>query len=184
MHAFSNLPLCTTRLLLRPLRAGDEEDLFAVFSDNKVMRYWSTAPWNDAQPARDMVARDLAQTTADHLRLGIELPQPGRLIGTCTLFGINATCRRAEIGYALGSGHWGQGYMHEALQALLSYGFGPLGLNRVEADIDPRNEASAKTLERHGFTQEGYLRERWIVGDEVSDTALYGLLQREWLAAQ
>ena len=70
--------------------------------------------------------------------------------------------------------------MNEALHSLLDYGFGQLNLNRVEADIDPRNEASAKTLERLGFVKEGYLRERWIVGNEVSDTVLYGLLQREW----
>ena len=70
--------------------------------------------------------------------------------------------------------------MHEALQALLDFGFGELDLNRIDADIDPRNSASARTLERLGFTKEGYLRERWIVGDEVSDTAIYGLLRREW----
>ena len=75
---------------------------------------------------------------------------------------------------------WGKAYMDEALRALLNYGFGELKLNRVEADIDPRNEASARSLERLGFRKEGYLRERWIVGDEVSDTALYGLLHRDW----
>jgi RimJ/RimL family protein N-acetyltransferase len=70
--------------------------------------------------------------------------------------------------------------MQEALGALLDFGFGELDLNRIEADIDPRNSASARTLERLGFTKEGYLRERWIVGEEVSDTAIYGLLRREW----
>jgi RimJ/RimL family protein N-acetyltransferase len=70
--------------------------------------------------------------------------------------------------------------MHEALTALLDYGFHNLNLNRIEADIDPRNVSSAKTLERLGFTKEGHLRERWIVGEEVSDTFLYGLLRREW----
>jgi RimJ/RimL family protein N-acetyltransferase len=70
--------------------------------------------------------------------------------------------------------------MHEALQALLRYAFQTLDLNRLEADIDPRNVASAKTLERLGFQKEGHLRERWIVNDEISDTWLYGLLRREW----
>ena len=77
---------------------------------------------------------------------------------------------------------WGQGLMHEALTALLDHGFGTWNLNRVEADIDPRNRASARTLERLGFCREGLLRERWIVGGEVCDSALYGLLQRDWLA--
>jgi RimJ/RimL family protein N-acetyltransferase len=73
--------------------------------------------------------------------------------------------------------------MHEALQALLSYAFQTLDLNRLEADIDPRNHASARTLERLGFQKEGHLRERWIVDGEISDTWLYGLLRREWQAA-
>jgi RimJ/RimL family protein N-acetyltransferase len=59
-----------------------------------------------------------------------------------------------------------------------------MNLNRVEADIDPRNLASAKSLERLGFTREGFLRERWIVDGVVSDTALYGLLQGVWKARQ
>jgi len=180
MRAFQNLPLRTDRLVLRPLRETDAEALFAIFSDARVMRYWSTPPWTSHQPAQDMIAADLAQTTRDHLRLGIELAESGLFLGTCSLFSINGTCRRAEVGYGLGSFAWGQGYMHEALRALLDFGFGELDLNRIEADIDPRNAASARTLERLGFTREGYLRERWIVGDEISDTALYGLLRREW----
>jgi len=180
MQAFQNLPLHTDRLVLRPLRETDAEALFAIFSDARVMRYWSTPPWTSLQPAQDMIAADLAQTTRDHLRLGIELVKNGLFLGTCSLFSINCTCRRAEVGYGLGSFAWGQGYMHEALRTLLDFGFGELDLNRIEADIDPRNGASARTLERLGFTREGYLRERWIVGDEVSDTAIYGLLRREW----
>ena len=70
--------------------------------------------------------------------------------------------------------------MHQALQALLRYAFQTLDLNRLEADIDPRNVASSRTLERLGFQKEGHLRERWIVNDEISDTWLYGLLRREW----
>jgi RimJ/RimL family protein N-acetyltransferase len=57
-----------------------------------------------------------------------------------------------------------------------------MALNRVEADIDPRNHPSAKTLERLGFQKEGHLRERWIVNGEVSDTGLYGLLASDWRA--
>jgi RimJ/RimL family protein N-acetyltransferase len=70
--------------------------------------------------------------------------------------------------------------MHEALTALLEFAFGDLDLNRVEADIDPRNVASARSLERLGFHKEGHLRERWIVDGEVSDSSLYGLLRSEW----
>ncbi|CAD5370213.1 GNAT family N-acetyltransferase [Rubrivivax sp. A210] len=183
MAGFEMLMLSTPRLLLRPLAEGDEAALMAIFSDPAVTRYWSSPPWTGIESAQAMIARDRAAMPAgDYLRLALERHADRTLIGTCTLFAFQAQCRRAELGYVLGSAYWGGGYMHEALLALLEHGFGTLALNRVEADIDPRNIASARSLQRLGFAQEGYLRERWIVGGEVSDTALYGLLQRDWRA--
>ncbi len=85
------------------------------------MRYWDASIWKDDERGRAMVARDLALTTRDYLRLAIESAASGTLLGTCALWGINAQCRRAEIGYILDSRSWGQGYMHEALSALLGY---------------------------------------------------------------
>jgi RimJ/RimL family protein N-acetyltransferase len=70
--------------------------------------------------------------------------------------------------------------MQEALAALIDYGFTTLNLNRIEADIDPLNAASAKTLLRQGFVKEGFLRERWIVNGVKSDTEIFGLLASEW----
>jgi RimJ/RimL family protein N-acetyltransferase len=70
--------------------------------------------------------------------------------------------------------------MHEALRRMLDIAFVQFELNRIEADIDPRNTASARSLERAGFAREGLLRERWIVNGEVSDSALYGLLRKDW----
>lgn len=116
----------------------------------------------------------------EHLRRGIFLKNPEALLGTCSLFNIYPQCRRADLGYGIAREHWRKGYMREAVGALISCAFGELGLNRLEADIDPRNRASAASLEKLGFTREGLLRERWVVGAEVSDSALYGLLAREW----
>ena len=181
MPPFERVELRTERLLLRPVRSGDEPDLFAMFSDPAVMRYWSSTAWTGIEQAHEYIARDSKVLAAgESLCLGIERMEDSRLIGTCTLFRISEQCRRAEVGYALGSDAWGRGYMHEALLALLEYGFSELGLNRIEADIDPRNQGSARSVERLGFKKEGHLRERWIVNGEVSDSAMYGLLRSEW----
>lgn len=183
LPGFQHLRLDTPRLHLRPLAEHDEDALFALFSDPRVMRYWSTPPWTQRAKARAMVDRDReAMASGEHLRLGIVRTSDERLVGTCTLFQLVPGCRRAEVGYALVPAAWGQGLLQEALGALLDHGFGAMDLNRVEADIDPRNTASARSLERLGFRHEGLLRERWIVDGEVSDSALYGLLQRDWLA--
>ena len=58
---------------------------------------------------------------------------------------------RAEIGYSLGREHWGKGYMHEALTALVEFAFGEMDLRRLEADTDPRNAPSIRALERLGL---------------------------------
>lgn len=172
----------TARLLLRPLQPGDAPALTAIFSDPEVMRHWSTPAWTDDSPAHAMIELDLASgADADWLRLALVRPDEGELIGTCTLFGHQRSSRRAEMGYALARRAWHQGLMHEALCALLDHGFEAWNLNRVEADIDPLNRASARTLERLGFVREGLARERWIVAGTVSDSALYGLLRRDWM---
>jgi ribosomal-protein-alanine N-acetyltransferase len=182
-RGFESVALATDRLRLRPLNPGDADGVFAVFSDARVSRYLSRPTWTGVNQAHEHIARDLAALSAgQYLRLGLERREDGVLLGECCLFNRVEGSRRAEIGYALAHDHWGRGYMHEALQALLGYGFGTMDLNRIEADIDPRNRPSAASLQRLGFRQEGLLRERWIVSGEVSDTALYGLLRSEWLA--
>ncbi len=173
----------TQRLLLRPLNSADASALFAVFSDPRVMRYWSTPAWTAIEQALAFIERSAdALAKSEALRLGLVRRSDGQLIGQCTLFAFAEASRRAEIGYTLAASEWSQGYMHEALSALIDHGFDGLKLNRIEADIDPRNAASARSLERLGFTREGLLRERWIVDGEVSDTALYGLLTSQWRA--
>jgi RimJ/RimL family protein N-acetyltransferase len=184
MQAFANLPIRTRRLELRPLREADVAALFDIHSDPAVMRYWDAPIWKNDERGRAMVARDLALTTRDYLRLGIGLAAGEKLLGTCALWRIDPQCRRAEIGYVLGARWWGEGYMREALSALLDYAFTELDLNRVEADTDPRNERSTRLLERLKFSKEGLFRERCIVDGEVSDAAMYGLLRREWSQAR
>jgi len=179
--SFASITLRSDRLLLRPLREADADDLFAIFSDSRVSRYLSHPAWTDIGSAHELIARNVAAVEADkYVYLGMERVSDGRLIGECSLFNLMPQCRRAEVGYTLAHEAWGNGYIGEALTALLEFGFMQLALNRVEADVDPRNVASAKTLERLGFQKEGLLRQRWIVGDEVSDSALYGLLAHEW----
>lgn len=180
---FAHLVLPTPRLDLRPLRPADAAAVFALHADPEAMRYWSTPPWDDLALAQAMIQSDQdGMAAGDHIRLALTRRSDGRLVGLCSLFAFNLSCRRAEIGYLLARDCWGQGLMHEALTALLDYGFGVLDLNRVEADIDPRNSSSQRTLRRLGFQLEGTLRERWIVAGAVSDTGLYGLLRRDWLA--
>ncbi|WP_256774138.1 MULTISPECIES: GNAT family protein [unclassified Stenotrophomonas] len=180
MHFDSTLQLHSARLVLSPIRASDGTALFAIQSDPTVMRYWNHAAWTELKQAYAQILDDLAAMDEGiQLKLGIREQADGPLLGICVVFGIEEASGRAEIGYNLAPQAQGKGYMHEALQCFVDYLFDDRGLRRLEAEIDPRNAPSAKVLERIGFQREGLLRERWCVGGELSDSALYGLLARE-----
>ena len=178
---FDELPVLETeRLRLRALGPTDAEALYEVFSDPEVMRYWSNPPHPDLERTKTMI-EDIRTAVAEGeiLQWGIERREDGRLLGTVTLIS-DGSQPRAELGYILGREHWGQGYAGEAQRSAVGFAFDDLGLHRLEADTDPDNTASLRSLERLGFRREGTLRERWIVGDRVSDSAILGLLAREW----
>jgi RimJ/RimL family protein N-acetyltransferase len=169
------------RVSLRPLVNTDLDSIYNIFSHPEVMRYWSFPPLPDKAAAEKLLAGIIADVERGAMmKWGIARQSDDSVIGTATLFSLNLDNERAEIGYALGREHWGQGLMNEALQSLLEYAFEILKLRRVEADVDPRNTSSIRTLERLGFQREGCLRERWHVGGEIQDALFYGLLQKEW----
>ncbi len=172
--------LLTERLVLRALGRHDRDDVFTIFSDPEVMRYWNSPPMAHLGEAGAFIAKARASFSQRlSIRWGIVRRTGGRLIGTCALFHFDGHNHCAEIGYALARNFWGQGFNHEALAAVLDYAFATLNLHRVEAELDPRNAASIHTLERLGFVREGVLRERCIVNGELSDSLVMGLLAHE-----
>ncbi|WP_417704400.1 GNAT family N-acetyltransferase [Pseudomonas sp.] len=176
-----SVTLTTNRLLLRPLQAADAPTLFAIFSDPQVMQYWNTPPWTTEAMAQDFIrAEQQAMHDGQRLTLAIVDRESAELIGKCLLFNYQPESRRAEIGFGIASSAWGKGYVQEAAGELLRHGFETLELNRVESEIDPTNTASGRALERLGFSQEGLLRQRWIIDGQVSDSALFGLLRDDW----
>ncbi|MFN8222655.1 MAG: GNAT family protein [Gaiellales bacterium] len=173
----------TERLVLREVTETDADALFQIHSDPETMRYWSGPPWRDRSKATELLAR-AAQGYAEQARIRWGYTRRGddTLIGVANLHAIDAQSRRGELGYILHRAHWGHGYNHEALTRIVDWAFAELGLHRLEAELDPRNEGSARAVERLGFVREGLLRERWIVEGEVSDSLMVGLLRAEWRA--
>jgi ribosomal-protein-alanine N-acetyltransferase len=173
--------LHTARLRLRPFEDSDADALFALHSSAHVLRYWDSPPWTEPSRAERFVAdcRQLAEAGTG-ARLAVDRVDDRAFIGWCAVTRFNADYRSASLGYVLDDAAWGHGYATEAARALLQWAFGALDLNRVQAEIDTRNAASGRVLEKLGFVREGTLREDCIVDGEVSDSHVYGLLRREW----
>jgi len=170
--------LATSRLRLRPFADGDADALFALQSDPYVLRYWDSSPWTDRARA-DTFLEDCRQMAEDGTgaRLVIERRPDGAFLGWCSFARWTPAFRSASIGYVLDDAVWGNGYATEAVRALLAWAFETLDLNRVQAEVDTRNPASAHVLEKLGFLREGTVREDCIVDGVVSDTWIYGLLR-------
>jgi RimJ/RimL family protein N-acetyltransferase len=184
LAALTSLPVLTTeRLTLRPIGEEDADALFAVFSDPEAMRYWSNPPHPSVGETRAMIGR-IHEGFGDrtNLQWAIVRDEDELLLGTVTLMP-DLDQPRVEIGFILGPPHWGHGYAGEAQRAAIDFAFSELGMHRVEAEADPRNTASIRSLERLGFRREGLMRERWLVAGERTDSLIFGLLAGEWEAA-
>jgi RimJ/RimL family protein N-acetyltransferase len=175
-------PLQTPRLIVRPVDETDLPALQAVSGDPEVTRYLPYAPWQTPADGQAWLERMRGlQQGGAALQCVVARAADGLAIGTCLLFRFDEGSARAELGYVLGRAHWGQGLMQEALQAVLGHAFGDQGLRRVEAEVDPRNRASAALLLRLGFQQEGLRRQRWVNQGVPVDVEGFGLLRHEWL---
>lgn len=175
---FSPFPALTTaRLVLRPCVPGDVPALFGLRSDPRVMRH---------------IARPLAKTVEDAERLladmqaGMEaktgivwaVTQAGadELVGTVGFWRIAAEHHHGELGYLLRPDLWGRGLTREAAAAVVRCGFERLGFHRIEACVDPANQASVRVLESLGFALEGRHRANFHFEGSFLDTLYFGLL--------
>lgn len=167
--------LTTARFTLRPLQRGDEQALFPTLSDAEQCRYltrpafaspgelwgwladpdWNGRTWIAVDESGEVAARFVAVPTHDD---GIE-----------------------EIGYITCAGRQGTGIARECTSALIAHLFAE-GKRKVTAEVDPRNTASVRLLERLGFTREAHLREHETTHIGVCDLYIYGLLASEFAA--
>jgi RimJ/RimL family protein N-acetyltransferase len=177
-------PLRTERLLLRTMTLADVDDIYAYQSREDVCRYLPFEPRNREQVVEKVTQFSTAlalRADGDYWQLAVErLDAPGRVIGDVYFTIKSAANATGEIGWTLHPDVVGRGYMTEAATAVLDIAFGAIGLHRVAANLDPRNDASAALCERLGMRREAYfVEDLWFKG-AWGDTAIYAILDREW----
>jgi RimJ/RimL family protein N-acetyltransferase len=176
-------PLRTERLELRLFTDDDLDALFDMQSDEAMTRYLYWGP-----RTRDEVRADLERIKgltaideeSDGIRLAAVLPETGAVVGDIALWRTSRAHAQGEIGYVIHPAHHGHGYATEACEAMLQVGFEMLGLHRIVASADARNEASIRVMERLGMRREAYLREDELVKGEWTDEVIYAMLASEW----
>ena len=122
---FSRLPVLETqRLLLRPLKMSDCQDVFAYSRDPEVARHVLWDAHQTIGQTRGYLRYILRQyRNGDPSSYGIVLKDTGHVIGTIGFMWLNTENRSAEVGYSLAREYWNQGFMTEALRAVLTWRF-------------------------------------------------------------
>jgi ribosomal-protein-alanine N-acetyltransferase len=173
-------PLTTDRLFLRPIARSDTAFVVRHFLDPDVQRYMlDEPPMTDPAEAAAIIDFYLERPDAPYNRWVVVRHSDDTPIGTCGFHKWSRQHHRAEIGYDLSPAYWGQGYMREAVAAMLTYGFTTLDLNRIEAIVAPANLPSIRLLERLGFQQEATLRAYYFRDGVFHDHSLFSCLRGE-----
>src|SRR5829696_4024847 len=180
---FADLPeLETERLLLRKMHLDDAEAMFAYASDPEVTRYVLFETHRSVEDSKAFLRLATeGYERGDFGGWGVVLKDGGAFVGTC---GVDVNYApehaRAELGYVLSRDHWGRGLMTEAVRAVISFGFGRMELNRIQARCIAENTASARVMEKAGMTYEGTLRESEFIKGAYRDMKLYSILRSEY----
>lgn len=182
MSTFSFLPfqnLESERLLLRQITPDDVNEIFALRSNPETMKY---------------IPRPLATTKDDamgHIKMiqdkivsneGINwaITEKGmpKMIGIIGHYRIRWEHFRSEIGYMLLPEYQGKGIITEAIQLMVDYGFNEMKMHSLEAIIDPKNDASARVLEKNNFVKEAHFKENEFYDGKFLDAAIYSILNK------
>ena len=154
----------TERLLLRPFTFDDARDMFHNWaSDPDVTRYLSWLPHKTAVDSENILAAWCVLYDDPRVyNWAITLRGTGMVIGNISLIDRNDRHKNCELGYCLGKRFWGQGFMPEAVRAVIAFLFHDVGFYRVQARHRADNPASGRVMQKCGMRYEGTLHSSYL----------------------
>lgn len=178
-HAFPQME--TDRFNLRKTEKRDTRDLFELYSEEEVLKYTPLVPFSAENEAWHEINWHLEIFTQQiGIRWLIEEKRSGKVIGTCGFLHYLKEQGCTEIGYDLAPSYWRRGIMSEVAAPILAFGFNSMKLNRIEAKVDPANQASIGLLTKLGFKQTGEFREYEIEEGNFIEILVFSMLRKQF----
>jgi RimJ/RimL family protein N-acetyltransferase len=178
---FDEFPVLESdRLLYRKMDRNDANDLYLIESNDEVVKFMDKPKIESVEASKKYIkfcSEEYKNRNA--IEWGIIEKGSNKYIGNIGFWKIIKIHCRGEIGYSLTPSYWGKGYMSEALQSILTFGFKILNLHSIEANVNPENINSIKSLERNGFQKEAYFRENYLFENKFIDTVTFSLLEKD-----
>ncbi len=178
--------LFTERLILREPTGNDTASLFDLRSDVEVMKYVPREPAKNSDDIHNFIniVVEWHKKKQAILWAMCEKDNPDYILGTVGLWKFDFESYRCEVGYMINQRYQGKGFMSEAFNRILTYGFDELNLHSVEARVDEENFASIKVVEKAGFLREGLLKESVLNKGEFRNDIIFSLLRKNFKPAQ
>ncbi|WP_417451945.1 GNAT family N-acetyltransferase [Kordiimonas sp.] len=179
------LPIKTDRLIIRAFREDDAVAFYDWRNDAEVARY---TLWDFPYPMERALALARKMATAvpfaegQSYHLIIEEAATGAPVGHVGIGNGKPSPGTARLSYSLSRAAQGKGYMTEALRGILPALIQPFGIHTFATDIDVRNPASGRVLERLGFRAGPVHKQRTLVRGEWCDEIDYEVSAAELLA--
>lgn len=179
-------PLETSRLLLRAIELSDAEEIFGFHGLEEVVRYCPFEP-RSREEVDGRMARWMAMDgtpDSEGVRYAMILKSSGEMVGDCSLSFTDKPARQGVLGYLSHPRFFGNGYVTEAVSAVMRVGFEVGKLHRISAHCDARNTGSWRVMEKLGMRREAHFREHAIFKGEWDEEFVYAILEDEWRAAR
>lgn len=169
--------IITERLLLRKILPEDAEMVFKWMSDPEVCKYECWEPHKSVDFTRGYIIQVFdGYKSNPTYQWGIQLND--KLIGSISIVNVNDYHQKALMGYCLAKEYWSNGYMTEAVKAVINYMLYDIDLNRIEATHSVENVASSRVLEKAGMILEGHAKDYYYCNSGFQDSNLYAITKK------
>ncbi len=170
--------LRTKRLLLREIMPSDIDMVFKGLSDPAVIKHFGVS-FLTLEATQEQMDWYASMIKNDSGRCWAICSLDNQVFyGVCTLNFWKKEHRKAETGYWIFPEFWGNGYVPEAMQAVVEFGFTKMNLHRISAEAEDDNAGSISVLKKLGFVYEGTMRECEIKDGRYINLQLYALLDK------
>ena len=171
----------TERLLLRRIKKSDSHSLFRCYSDPEIMQFLGTTLELDNEDSIEGILEEYMGGFDEGYSLiwVLEVKKNGTFAGTAGFESFSFLDNKADIGFTLLKSHQRQGYMHEALGAILTYGMKNLKLKRIQATVVKENLPSISLFGKLGFCKEGLMSQSVFFCDKYHDEMIFAKINKE-----
>ncbi|MDC2864318.1 GNAT family N-acetyltransferase [Bacillus sp. BP-3] len=182
--AFEEFPILeSTNLVLKKIEDVHLQDVYTIYSNDKVFEYCGIIPKHNLKTVSKMIQHfERDYNKQSRIKWGIfQKNNSDTLVGIIEAMDFNRKVNMVTIGYFLGEEYWGKGIASEAVHAVVKFLFEDVHINRIQAEVMPANDISKKVLVKNGFLKEGLLRQATLwSGKGIVDLEIYSFLQEDY----